>query len=62
MVVNICGLAVGPILVGSVVAALGGGAPTLRTAVFMVGGGGMVISVVVLGWFLRHQRARECSV
>ncbi|MDN4546360.1 MFS transporter [Pseudomonas sp. C32] len=54
MVVNICGLAVGPILVGSVVALLGGSATALRTAVFIVGGGGMVISVITLGLFLRR--------
>ncbi|MFC4862322.1 MFS transporter [Pseudomonas sp. MAHUQ-62] len=57
MVVNICGLAVGPILVGSVVALLDGGAPSLRTAVFIVGGGGLLVSVAMLGFFLKRQSA-----
>ncbi|MDH4607473.1 MFS transporter [Pseudomonas sp. BN102] len=57
MVVNICGLAVGPILVGSVVQLLGSGAPALRTAVFIVGGGGLLVSVATLGFFLRRQSA-----
>jgi MFS family permease len=52
MVVNICGLAVGPILVGSVVALLGGNATDLRTAVLIVGGGGLVLSVTTLGLYL----------
>ncbi|WP_342246361.1 MFS transporter [Pseudomonas sp. OTU5201] len=57
MVVNICGLAVGPILVGSVVALLGNDASALRTAVFMVGGVGLLVSVTTLGFFLRRQAA-----
>ncbi|MNQ85628.1 L-galactonate transporter [compost metagenome] len=61
MVVNICGLAVGPILVGSVVALLGGDATALRTAVFIVGGAGMLISVTTLGLFLRRQSVSESA-
>ncbi|MDD2047532.1 MFS transporter [Pseudomonas putida] len=56
MVVNICGLAVGPMLVGGVVEWLGGGAAGLRTAVLIVGGGGLLLSVTTLGLYLGWHR------